>query len=226
MQTHWELLCRLHTSGWKIVPFVGRKSPEPLSLEAPLEPQADKKFVFFNKGQLDVNFHYLACLNSLSELKAAGHKELQHRAMPAYYKELLGLPVVRNTKRRGVMDDACFGYQFEGLAALQGAEGARGRGEPGQPRALQALEDGPGTVDSDVCDGEPEEADADLIEVPVVPGTNVPNGACTVLNTFRWGSFEFSMIERQRRLKTSPLGGQYGNDKLPSVYRHILVSPC
>ena len=158
-RTHWELLCELLALGWSVIPSTGCRV-EPLDLTAELKESEMR--LYFNRTQLDVSFHYLACLLSLEQLKKDGHKQVKHRQISEYYKELLGLPVQK--PRQGMVEDTadCSQPMMKGVTGLA----ARARVRAGVARVQLALEDGDsddggsvngGGNDGDDSEGDPEE---------------------------------------------------------------------
>ena len=188
-RTHWELLCELLALGWSVIPSTGCRV-EPLDLTAELKESEMR--LYFNRTQLDVSFHYLACLLSLEQLKKDGHKQVKHRQISEYYKELLGLPVQK--PRQGMVEDTadCSQPMMKGVTGLA----ARARVRAGVARVQLALEDGDG--DGDGSEGDPEEHPP-MVQLPNTarPARREKSSKCKVLKTYRWGSFTFTEILRQ-----------------------------
>jgi hypothetical protein len=177
---------------------------EPLDLTAELKES--EMLVYFNKTQLDVSFHYLACLLSLEQLKKDGHKQVKHRQISEYYKELLGLPVQK--PRQGMVEDTadCSQPMMKGVTGLA----ARARVRAGVARVQFALEDehsddggivdgsdNGGGNDGDGSEGDPEEHPS-MEQLPNAPrlSRREQSGKCQILKTYRWGSFTFTEILR------------------------------
>ena len=195
-RTHWELLCELLALGWSVIPSTGCRV-EPLDLTAELKESEMR--LYFNRTQLDVSFHYLACLLSLEQLKKDGHKQVKHRQISEYYKELLGLPVQK--PRQGMVEDTadCSQPMMKGVTGLA----ARARVRAGVARVQLALEDGD-IDDGGFVDGDGDGSEGDPEEHPPMvqlPNTARPDGRnskkCHVLKTYRWGSFTFTEILRR-----------------------------
>ena len=68
-QTHWELFCKLVSSGWALAPSKGRAAPISLTT---LPPADGDRVVYFSGRTLDVSHPYLEVLLTLEDVKSRG----------------------------------------------------------------------------------------------------------------------------------------------------------
>ena len=121
-----------------------------------------------------------------------GYKMIKHRQTGNYYRVLLGMPVVLQQKKRGLVDDAVNSNgDIQALKRIKATVNAHtiAHSKPNAPMpTLEWVENG------DVEEGDPHDDPV----VAVVPASGSAAGLTKVDSTknFKWGDFYFTFIER------------------------------